>query len=222
VDFPEAVRDYDGIELSLAKRFSNRWQGYASLLWSDLVGNYEGLYSRDNQQIDPNITSKFDLPELLENAYGTLQNNREWQFKAFGSYRFDFGLVTGLNMFYVTGNPISKLGADRSYGLDERFVTPRGSEGTTDSWLNFDLSFSYPIQLGNFQLDLMLDIFNIFDEQVAVEVDQRWTTFDPSDYPSGEAPENEGDPQYQENPTWGEPLNFSPPRNFRVGVRFAW
>jgi hypothetical protein len=222
VDFPAAVRDYDGVEFSVSKRFSNRWQGYASILWSDLVGNYEGLYSRDNQQIDPNITSKFDLPELLNNAYGTLQNNREWQFKMFGSYRFDFGLVTGLNMFYVTGNPISKLGADRSYGLDERFVTPRGSEGTTDSWLNFDLSFSYPIQLGNFQLDLMLDIFNIFDEQVAVEVDQRWTTLDPSDYPGGEAPPDEGADMWQENPTWGEPLNFSPPRNFRVGIRFAW
>jgi hypothetical protein len=222
VDFPTAERDYDGIEFSVSKRFSNRWQGYASLLWSDLVGNYEGLYSRDNQQVDPNITSKFDLPELLNNAYGTLQNNREWQFKAFGSYRFDFGLVSGLNMFYVTGNPISKLGAHKTYGLDERFVTPRGSEGTSDSWLNFDLSFSYPIQLGNFQLDLMLDIFNIFDEQVAVEVDQRWTTLDPADYPGGEAPPNEGDPQWQENPTWGEPLVYSPPRNFRVGVRFAW
>lgn len=221
IDFPTAVRDYDGVELSLSKRFSNRWQGYASLLWSDLVGNYEGLYSRDNQQIDPNITSKFDLPELLDNAYGTLQNNREWQFKAYGSYRFDFGLVGGLNMFYMTGNPISKLGADRSYGLDERFVTPRGSEGTTDSWLNFDLSFSYPIQLKGFQIDLLLDVFNVADNQVAVEVDQRWTTLDPSDYPDG-PPANEGDPQYQENPTWGEPLVFSPPRNFRVGVRFAW
>jgi len=222
VDFPEAVRDFDGVELSVSKRFSNRWQGYASLLWSKLEGNYEGLYSRDNQQIDPNITSKFDLPELLDNADGLLQNNREWQFKVFGSYRADFGLVSGLNMWYMTGNPISKLGADRSYGLDERFVTPRGSEGTSDSWLNFDLSFSYPIQLGDFQLDLMLDIFNIFDNQVAVEVDQRWTTFDPSDYPGGEAPPNEGADIWQENPTWGEPLVFSPPRNFRVGVRFAW
>jgi len=222
VDFPEAVRDFNGVELSLSKRFSNRWQGYASLMWSKLEGNYEGLYSRDNQQIDPNITSKFDLPELLANADGLLQNNREWQFKVFGSYRADFGLVSGINMWYMTGNPISKLGADRSYGLDERFVTPRGSEGTSDSWLNFDLSFSYPIQLGNFQIDLMLDIFNITDNQVAVEVDQRWTTLDPSDYPGGEAPPNEGADIWQENPTWGEPLVFSPPRNFRVGLRFAW
>ena len=218
VDFPAATRDFDGIELSMSKRFSNRWQGYASLLWSKLEGNYEGLYSRDNQQIDPNITSKFDLPDLLDNAFGLLQNNREWQFKMFGSYRADFGLVSGLNMWYMTGNPISKLGAHRVYGLDERFVTARGTEGTTESWLNFDLAFSYPIQLGNFQLDLMLDIFNIFDEQAAVEVDQRWTTCAPGD----EDEPGCSDVDAQTNDTWGEPLVFSRARNFRVGVRFAW
>ncbi len=218
VDFPSAERNFEGYEVSLHKRYSNNWQLYTSLLRSKLKGNYEGLYSRDNRQIDPNITSKFDLPSLLNNAYGFLQNDRKWQFKAYGSYHFDFGLVTGVNMFYLTGNPISKLGAHRTYGLDERFVTPRGSEGRTEDWMNFDLHLSYPFQFGDYQLEALVDIFNVFDEQVAVEVDQRWTVFAPGD--EDEAPG--GDINAQTNDLWGEPLVYSNPRNIRVGLKFSW
>ena len=32
----------------------------------------------------------------------------------------------------------------------------------------------------------------------------------------------EGDPEYQTNPTWGEPLAYSLPRNLRLGVKFSW
>jgi hypothetical protein len=170
------------------------------------------LYSRDNQQIDPNITSKFDLPELLDNGTGILQNDREWQLKTYGSYIFNSGLVTGFNFFYVTGNPISKLGAHRTYGLDERFVTPRGSEGRTEDWWSFDLHLAYPIKIGANRLEIMLDAFNLFDEQAAVEVDQRWTVNDPG----------EPDPNVQTNDDWGEPLVFAQPRRFRVGLRFSF
>lgn len=210
--FPEAVRDFDGVELSGEKRLSNNWQMRASLMWSDLEGNYEGLYSRDNQQIDPNITSKFDLPSLLNNAFGTLQNNREWQFKTYGSYHFDFGMTAGFNFFYLTGNPVSKLGAHRTYGLDERFVTPRGSEGTTPDWWNLDLHLGYPIAVGNSRLELALDVFNVFDEQPAIELDQRWTVNADTD----------PDPDVQTNVDWGEPLVYPFPRNIRVGLKFSW
>ncbi len=210
--FPQAERTFDGIELSLNKRFSNNWQLYSSLLWSQLEGNYEGLYSRDNRQIDPNITSKFDLPDLLDNAYGMLPNDREWQFKLYGSYHFDWGLTAGANMFYLTGTPVSKLGAHRTYGLDERFVTQRGTEGRTEDWMNWDLHLSYPISLGDFSLELMLDVFNVFDEQAAVEVDQRWTINDQTD----------DCPDCQTNDKWGEPLVYAAPRNIRLGARFIW
>jgi hypothetical protein len=55
-------------------------------------------------------------------------------------------------------------------------------------------------------------VFNLFDEQVAVELDQRWTVFDLSD----------PNPDEQTNPNWGEPLVYSLPQNIRVGVKFSW
>jgi len=212
IDFPEARRDFDGIELSLTKRFSNRWQVLSSLLWSRLEGNYEGLYSRFNQQLNPNITSTFDIPRLLENADGLLNNDREWQLKVLGSYNFDFGLVAGANILYVTGTPISKLGSDRSYAFGERFVTQRGSEGRTGDWASLDLHLAYNIPISVYGIEVVFDIFNVFDNQVAVEVDQVWTLND----------QDADDPDAQTNEDWGEPLVYSPPRHIRLGLRFSW
>jgi hypothetical protein len=216
--FPEVARYYRGVELTANKRFSNQWQMYASLLWSELEGNYEGFFSRDNQQVDPAITSKFDLPELLANARGLLPNDREWQFKAYGSYVWDFGLTSGLNFYYMTGHPLSKLGADRLYGLDERFITQRGSEGRSPDIWSLDLRLSYPIRVSSYSIELSMDVFNLFNTQEALEVDQRWTTLDPTDYDPPIAAENEP----ATNPRWGDPYVYQDPRRVRFGVKFSW
>ncbi len=218
VTFPEARRSFDGVEVYLDKRYSDRIQLFTSLLWSRLEGSWEGPYSRDSPQVNPDITSTSELPELLEGAYGPLPNDRTWQVKAYGSYLFRCGLTTGFNFFYLTGTPVSKLGGHRIYGLDERFVTPRGSEGRASSWSNLDLHLGYPFQLGDGDLEVLLDVFNIFDTQVAVEVDQRWTVYAPGD--EDVAPG--GDINAQTNPQWGKPLAYSAPRNIRVGLKFSW
>jgi hypothetical protein len=213
VTFPYASRYYRGVELSLHKRIANRWQLSSSLLWSKLEGNYEGLYSRDNQQLDPNITSKFDIPEILIGARGPLPSDREWQFKAWGSYQFDFGLLTGFTAQYLTGTPISKLGYHSSYGPDERFVEPRGTAGRSDPLYTLDLRLAYPIKLGDtMALEFSVDVFNVFNQQNAVEVDQTWTAYD----------ETDPDPNLRTNPSWGQPLVYYPPRNIRAGVRFSF
>ena len=213
VNFPYASRFYRAVELSLNKRMSNSWQLSGSLLWSQLEGNYEGLYSRDNQQLDPNITSKFDIPEILIGARGPLPSDREWQFKLYGSYRFDFGLLTGFTAQYLTGTPISKLGYHSSYGPNERFVEPRGTAGRTDDIYTLDLRVAQPIKLGDtLAFEVSVDVFNVFDQQNAVEVDQEWTAYD----------ETDPDPDLQTNPAWGTPLFYYPPRSIRIGARFSF
>jgi len=216
--FPEVARYYRGVELTANKRFSDSWQLFASLLWSKLEGNYEGFFSRDNQQVDPAITSKFDLPDLLTNARGLLPNDREWQFKTFGSYLWDFGLTSGFNFWYMTGHPMSKLGAHRLYGTDERFITPRGTEGRSPDVWSLDLRFAYPIPIGNHSLELSMDVFNVFNVQESLENDQRWTTLADDDYPEPIPPEAEP----QTNRTWDEPYVYQDPRRIRLGVKFSW
>jgi len=222
VTFPEAVRDYTALELTLNKRFSNNWQMYASYVWSENEGNYGGLFRQENGQLDPNITSLFDLPDLLVGADGPLPNDREHQFKLYGSYLWPFKLVTGFSGQYLTGTPINKLGRHTVYGY-ERFIVPRGSAGRTDDFWTVDAHIEYPFSFGNdVQLKLVADIFNLFDEDTALTVDERWTsrrateTTDPNEC-GGQDPACPTGIR-----TWGQPTTYQTPQTIRLGVKLSF
>jgi len=214
--FPKPSRIYRGLELSMNKRFSDNWQLYASLLWSMNKGNYGGLFRADNGQQDPNITSLYDLPDLLEGAEGLLPNDHEWQFKTFGSYRFDFGLVAGGTFTWMTGAPITQFGAHSTYGPNERFVTPRGSYGRTPTLMGLDAHLAYPIKIGDFDLEFILDIFNVFNEQKAITVDQEWSIYD-----ENEAADMTVEEQ-KTNDLFGAGQIYQAPRNYRLGIKFSF
>ena len=147
--FPEAERKYNALELTVSKRFGNSWQLFGSYVYSSNEGNYGGLFRQDNGQLTPNLTTVFDLPHLLVGAYGPLPNDRPHQVKLYGSYTWPFRLVTGLLAQYLSGTPISQLGADAIYGPNERFVTPRGTAGRTDGLFQLDLHLAYALPSGN-------------------------------------------------------------------------
>jgi len=218
VPFPEATRDYRALELSLNKRFTNNWQLYASYVNSENEGNYGGLFRQDNGQLDPNITSLFDLPDLLDGAFGPLPNDREHQFKAYGSYLWPFKLTTGFYAEFLSGTPISQLGRHRFYGRRERFITPRGSFGTTPDVYHVDLHLEYPITFGGgTELKLIADVFNISDEQEPTTVDQEFNNRRPG--AGGVDPLLDN---VQNNPDFGEPTNYQQPRTLRLGVKLSF
>ena len=186
-------------------------------------GNFPGLFRQDNAQLDPNISSLFDLPSLLRGAYGLMPNDRKHQLKGYGSYRWNFGLVTGFYAQWLSGSPISKLGAHTVYGRNERFITDRGSEGRTDPLWNLDLHVEYPIKLSEkSNLKLIADVFNVFNQHAPLSVDQEWTTrraeatTDPNEC-GGTDTVCPG-----ANPAWGAARTFQDPLNLRVGVKLSW
>lgn len=225
--FPKPVRDYEAIELTFNKRFTNNWQLYSSYVNSENKGNYGGLFRQDNGQLDPNITSLYDLPDLLVGADGLLPNDREHQFKLYGSYLWPFKLITGFYGQFLSGTPISQLGAHRIYGNNERFITPRGSFGRTPDVWNVDLHVEYPITFGNgTELKLIADVFNVTDEQKASAVDQTWTferadrTTDPNE--CGGPGTGPGTACPNGNPNFGTPTAYQSPRTVRFGVKLAF
>jgi outer membrane receptor protein involved in Fe transport len=237
IDFPEALREYTAYELTLNKRFSNSWQLYASYVNAENEGNYGGLFRQDNAQLDPNITSLFDLPDLLDGATGRLPNDREHQVKAYGSYLWPFKLLTGFSGQFLSGTPITQFGAHPVYGRRERFVTPRGSFGTTPDVWNIDLRLEYPLTLGGFDLRLVADVFNVSDEQEVTVVDQEWTQAQSRlanviNPPAGTTTQFQltcGGPGTgpgtncpNGNPLFGEPTARQAPRTIRLGVKFEF
>jgi outer membrane receptor protein involved in Fe transport len=230
--FPEAQRDYTALELTLNKRFTNNWQLYASYVNSENEGNYGGLFRQDNGQLDPNITSLFDLPDLLNGAFGPLPNDREHQFKTYGSYLWPFKLTTGFFAEFLSGTPISQLGRHRVYGRRERFIVPRGSFGTTPDIWHVDLHLEYPITFGGgTELKLIADVFNISDEQEPFTVDQEYNLrrpdaagVNPATDNCGvlEGPVGLGTACPLGNPNFNTATSYQQPRTLRLGVKVSF
>lgn len=213
--YPEAKREYYAVELTFQRRFRNNWMLQGSYVWSHLYGNYEGYVNSDIGQDDAGITQTFDTPGLLEHADGNLPNDRRHTLKVFGSYSWPMGLSIGSNFFYRTGRPVNSFGlhpsepAARSYGPDAFYTDgeprPRGCCGRTDDTWSLDLMFRYAFQLGMFEADLRMDVFNVFDNHAVTRV-----------YETAETAVGEPDPHY------GVVTGHQPPRTMRfgVGVRF--
>lgn len=176
---PEAEREFMGFELSAKKRFSDGWQLFASYLWSELEGNYDGLFQASTGQLDPNINSAFDYADFAVNAQGDLSNDTQHQFKLYGSYLLQQGALEGLNVglsgYYNTGLPLTAYGYSFGYQNHEFYLTPRGSLGTGPDYYEMDLHLGYPVRLGNdMELNLLVDVFNLLDRQSEILLDQRY------------------------------------------------
>lgn len=219
--FGRARRYYRAIEFTATKRFTNNYQFIASYVYSSLIGNYEGLFRNDNGQSDPNITSLFDLPELLPNTYGRLPNDRPHQFKLDGSYRWPFKLMTSASFRTQSGRPFDALTPHFLYGNNEGFEVPRGTSinpvtgsNRTPTTYNLDLGAYYPIQFGeNRQLRFQFDWFNVTNAQRAVTQDQTLRI-------------NSGIPGAQgiqfANQYFGQGLVFQFPSSVRMGIKFQF
>jgi hypothetical protein len=178
--FPKPVRSYDGFTVLARKNFANNWQGQVSYTYSSLRGNYPGFFRPETGQLDPGITSMFDLASLLSNQNGPLPGDMPHSFKAYGSYAFDFGpklqASAGAALRVTSGTPVNYLIAHPDYGPGEGYGLPRGSAGRTDTLTNFDLKggIAYTIT-PPYQVKFTVDVFNVLNQQKATSVDENWT-----------------------------------------------
>jgi hypothetical protein len=246
VPAPEAKRDFLGVELSARKRFSDGWQFFASYLWSELEGNYDGVFQASTGQLDPNINSAFDYADFLVNADGKLSNQREHTFKAAGGYVVQGGALDGLNVgasgYFQTGTPLTAYGFSFLYQNWEYYLTPRGSLGENPDEYEVDLHLGYPIKLGDNTLDILFDVFNLLDRQAISQLDQRYnlSVHDtcggiPEEHCNGDNgllhQDNSIDPVAQlANPRATAPnpdflragTAFTAQRNIRLGLRYSF
>ena len=180
--FDHPSRDYNSLEFTLTRRFSKKLYLQASYTYSRTEGNYPGSVSYDNGQLDPNISSQFDLIELLANHVGPLQTDRPHYIKVDGYYIFDFGkngnLTTGIRFRALSGIAENALAPHYLYGVDESFLLPRGELGRTDfdHGLDVHIGYSKPFAVGkhNYQLELFFNVFNVYDRQGTFYVDNTY------------------------------------------------
>ena len=177
--FDHGTRDYNALNFTLTRRFSKHLYVQGSYVYSRIEGNYPGLISYDNGQYDPNISSQFDLIELLENRVGPLPTDRPHYIKIDGYYTFDFKqkgqLTTGIRFRALSGIPEQALAPHYLYGADESFLLPRGELGRSDFSHSLDAHVGYARKLPrNMQLELFLDVFNVYNDQGTFQTDNTY------------------------------------------------
>jgi hypothetical protein len=180
-NFDKPRRDYHAVQVTAAKRFSRAFMLQGSYTWSRLRGNFPGLFSPDSGQLDPNISSQYDLSELLSNRDGALPHDRPHSVKLDGYYTFDLkqaGRITaGARLRAQSGVPKNVLARHAGYGRLESFLLPRGEAGRTDMTANADLHVAYARQLGSrMELELFAEVFNVLNSQQQTAVDNEYTT----------------------------------------------
>jgi hypothetical protein len=178
--FDKPTRRYDALQFTATRRFSKALYVQASYTYSRTVGNYPGLISYDNGQVDPNISSQYDLIELLANRQGPLPQDRPHYIKLDGYYQFDLkkaGRATlGWRARALSGVPRNVLAGHPLYGLSESFLLPRGEIGRTNFEASLDLHAGYARKLAKgMELEVFVDVYNVLNDQGTASVDEDYT-----------------------------------------------
>jgi outer membrane receptor protein involved in Fe transport len=216
--YEKPKRYYRAAEFTVQRAFRDNWQLMASYVYAQAKGNYEGLFMSGYEQLDPNITALYDLPEFLANSNGKLRADRPINFKIHSSYRFPFGLTVSEGFFYNSGIPISALGPDElnGYGDGTIFRQARGSAGRTPNYWNMDFHADYVLPFfrgGDRGLSLIVDIFNATNNDEVIEVDQDQV------FQAQSAAETKADGS---SVYFGTPTLRQSPRTVQLGAKFTF
>ena len=211
--YPKAERTYEAVELTFARPFDGKWSADLSYTWAKSEGNHEGYVKSDNAQDDAGITTSFDQPGITDFSFGRLPNDRTHTFKAWGSYSLTENLQLGANYLIQSGRPVNCIGLHPTdafaadYGAESFFCggepSPRGSLGRTPSITTLDLSAQYTTNIGNTDVQLKLDVFNVFNSDKKIRVREIGDT-------EGGLPD----------PNFGKATAYQLPRTLRLSARF--
>jgi hypothetical protein len=115
---PDRFRDYNGVELSIVKRYSNRWMANASFAYNHAIEHWDSPRAfEDPTNIDRQDGAVF-APESAGSGIGNVFNNSKWLFKANGMYTLPFWDINlAGNMQYRQGNPFPQEIAVTSRGM---------------------------------------------------------------------------------------------------------
>jgi hypothetical protein len=231
--FPKPQRDYHALTLTVNKRFSNRFALLGSYTFSRLIGNYPGPFSPYVNQLDPNISSQYDIIDLTANRSGPLNNDRPHNIKLTGYYvqplqRIGGTLTIGLTFTGISGRPIQVLGAHPAYGGRQTLILPNGAGGRTPFISQLDLHVGYEQKLGRkVRLSVFADVVNLLNLQQITNIDEEYTFSFVSPIVYG-TPQDlkhlrtlDGAPLVV-NSNYGQPTAYQTPLYLRFGARMSF
>jgi hypothetical protein len=197
--------EYKGLELTFRKNFSNNWQMLASYVLSKAEGDVMGDYTGSSS-----ISPEWDTPAISgdgfgpygPNQYGAMNFDQRHVLKINGTYFFPYGINAGAAYTYQTGTPYNHYYWHDGYAGNLILYDPRG-QFQYDNRHRLDLRAEKTFELPWGNLGLLVDFFNIFNDDTIVSVTE-----------SGDEDDPDSD--------FGRPLSLVAPRRLQLGVRFTF
>lgn len=168
-------RSYWGLEFMFNKRFSNKWQLLASYVYSKAYGTLNNEF-----QNDIGWWSSVESPNYWINADGNSTYDPTHMLKVQGTYVLPYGVYLTGHFRAITGRAWTRqMRTSRlAHGIVTFFTEPRGSNHYPMEKI-LDLRLEKTFMLAEkFRLGLMLDIFNVFNDETitswGTEIDYDW------------------------------------------------
>jgi hypothetical protein len=173
-NIPDRWRDFNGFELTFAKRMANRWQMNASYAYNDAVDVFDSPASYE----DPTCTAtafatpgtavcpgeQIYAPESAGSGVGNVFQNAKWLVKLNGRVQLPYEFNFAANMLTRQGFPFpqSVLSPNRANGGGQVqvHIDPLG-DVRYDNMTTIDLRVDRTFRFGTVSLIPAIDVFNL-------------------------------------------------------------
>jgi len=220
--YEKPERTYTAMSMSIEHQWDGLWMLNAAYTWSKSKGNYEGLVRSDMGSDNAGVTTQYDELGLTDGSLGDLPNDRRHQVKIYGAYQVTEQLNLAAHFSYQSGRPVNAFGyhptdeTAQAYGAKSFYaqgqLVPRGSKGRTDNVMTLDVSASYQFDLGDSDVILRVEVFNLLNSGSVTEVDEVWDDEDNTIAVTSPL----------KSASYGLPTSWQTPRTVRLSVNYEF
>jgi len=157
-NMPQAQSDYNGLEITARKRYSNNWQFLAGFVWGDHKGfDYSQDYVDSNDFNNPNFT--------LNRDNGSVWLDLKWSFKLSGSYQLALWIDLSGKWEARDGIPVRRRlsVSGLNQGTETIYAAQRGVDRTETVAAFIDVALSKTFKVGRSGIEPLVQMFNLFN-----------------------------------------------------------
>jgi hypothetical protein len=163
---PDRYRDYNGFELTMAKRMSNRWAASASYAYNNAVDHWDSpdAYEDPTCRVNQCPGAQQYAPEATGSGIDSVFPNAKWLVKLSGTYQMPYDLNLGVSYQGRQGYPFPQgiLTPNRANqaGQVTALLDPLG-DVRLDNYHQLDMRLDRPFTFGAVRIIPAMDVFNL-------------------------------------------------------------
>jgi hypothetical protein len=177
---PGFFTSYNGLELGITKRLSNKWMSRIGFSWNNPTEHFDettGMYDT-NGNPTPTVTEPLKnggqfAPQSGGSGSGTIYINGKWQFNANAMYQAAWGIEISGNVFGRQGYPfpVVRTGTAAALGADSGItvlLSPEIDSFRFPNLWNTDIRVAKQFTFDRARIRAIFDVFNVMNANTAL------------------------------------------------------